>query len=164
MAHSRVARCHEREVSVATLESAGQPCPAVLDEVHLDAGMTASVGRQEDREQGLDHLRCSADSEHSRFTALEGACSVSERVGICQQAAAPAKQVLPLGRQLGPSSDAVEEPHPQFPLEGSDLPGESGLTDVQGDGGPGKSAGVGDGNKGTQVPKIHEWIYTILVW
>jgi hypothetical protein len=70
-------------VNVATLESAGQPCPAVLEEVHLDAGMTASVGSQEDREQGLDHLRCGADSEHSRFTALEGACSVSERVGIC---------------------------------------------------------------------------------
>jgi len=130
-AEPRIARRHEREVHVSVLEARGQTNPAVLDEMHLDAGVPPPIARQEAGEQSLHRLRCGAYPEQPRVPTPEGLRPFAEGVSVCQQASAPPQQILALGRQQSAAADAVEERHAQMGLQGVDLPRERRLAEIQ---------------------------------
>ena len=83
-------------MSLAAFEPAKQPGAAILDEVHLHAGMAAPIADQKRCEQVLDHLRCRGDPEDSSFAALELASPLAERLGFGEQSAAALQQVFAL--------------------------------------------------------------------
>ena len=64
---ARRARRRNAEMNLAAFEPAEQPSAAILDQVHLHAGMAAPVADQKRREQVLDHLRCRGDPAEFRF-------------------------------------------------------------------------------------------------
>src|SRR6185436_589341 len=84
---------------------------ALLEEMHVHAGVAATVLRQEHREQVFEILRRGADAQDSALAVLERAGPLAERLGLQQEATAPPQDVLTLGGQLDAASDAVEEPH-----------------------------------------------------
>ena len=67
----RIGGGREREVNVAALEARGQTDAAVLDEVHLDAGVPPPIARKETGEQGLHRLRRGAHPEHACLPSFE---------------------------------------------------------------------------------------------
>ena len=83
-------------MNLPAFETADQAGAAILDEVHLHAGMTATVGGEKIREQILYHLWCRGDPEDSSFAALELTSPIAERLGLSEQSAAAQQQVFAL--------------------------------------------------------------------
>ena len=157
-----VACRHDRHVNLATLQASRQARAAVLDQMHLDAGMPSLVLRQEIDKQALDRLRRGADPEHSCLPGLERARPLAEQLDFGQQAPAAPKQVFALRRELNAATDPIEQRHSQLGFQRVDLPRERRLTQVQAGGRTRKAAGVGDGGEGAQMPEVHAAMITIL--
>jgi hypothetical protein len=138
-------------MNVAVLEACGQPDSAVLDEVHVDPGMTAPIAWKEAGEQSFHRLGRGPDPEHAGLAALEGPGPLPERVGSRQQLAGTAQEILALGSELNAPTDTVEQPNTELDLERPDLSRQGRLTQVQPGAGPREAAGVDDGHEGAQV-------------
>ena len=135
-------------MDVAALEARCQPGAAVLDEVHLDAGVPPSIARKKAGEQGLHRLRGGADPEHPGLSPLEGPGPLAERVGVRQQSAGSPQEVFALRSELDATPDPVEEADVQLGLEGADLTRQRRLTQIQSGDRPAESAGVDDAHEG----------------
>jgi hypothetical protein len=90
---------------------------ASFNELNFDTGMAPLVERKERGEHARDHVGRGADPEYSGLPALEGTCAVHDQIGICQEPAALAKQILAFRRQLQASADALKERDAKFGLK-----------------------------------------------
>ena len=108
-------------MSLPAFKSADQAGAAILDEVHLDAGMTAPIADQKIREQVLYHLWCRGDPDNSRFAAFEFTSPLADRLCFGEQSTATQQQVFSLLRQLHAPTDAVEQRHAKIGLQRLDL-------------------------------------------
>jgi hypothetical protein len=109
-------------VHVALLEAGAEPDTAILDEVHLDAGVLPPVEGQEAGEQGLHRLRRRTHAQHAGVSALERARSLPQRLRVGQQSAGAPQEILALGGELHPAPDTVEEADVQRGFERANLP------------------------------------------
>jgi hypothetical protein len=144
-----------RHVNVAALEAARQQRTPLLDQMDLNARVTALIGGQEIRKHALDHLRRRAHPKCPRLTGFEGPCALAERVGFRQETAAAAQQIFALQGELNASADAIEQGHAELGFEGVDLPRKSRLTDIEARRSASDAAGIDDGDEGAQVAKVH---------
>ena len=153
-------------MNLAAFEPAEQPRAAILDQVHLHAGMAAPVADQKRREQVLDHLRCRADPEDSGFAALELASPLAERLGFGKQSAAAPQQVFALRRQLHAPTDAVEQRHTKSASSAWICRDNAGWLRCKRGGRAGEAARIDDRREGAQVAKVHDATYNIFasIW
>ena len=63
---------------MATLQPVRQIRPAVLDQVHFDAGVTAAMLVEEIGERLFDHLRGGSDPQHAGLAFLQSAGTLGE--------------------------------------------------------------------------------------
>jgi hypothetical protein len=114
--------------------------------------MAPPILLEEGHQRTLDQLRHRAYPEHPSLTGLEGARAFADRLGVDQEAPAPLEQVLACGRQLNAAPDQIEQPHTQFRLKRMKLSGNGWLAEVDPPNRRAQSPGIGNGNKGLQVP------------
>jgi hypothetical protein len=144
----------QHQLNIAVAESPRQAIAAALDQLHLDAGVTASVGAKEWRKGVLYDLRGGPDAKHPRLT-LSSARPFDKRVGLCQEEAAATQQVLTFQGQVDAPADAVEEHHPQISLQRLYLASGGRLTEVQLGRRRSEPACFSGHNKGAQVTEVH---------
>src|SRR5262245_29850228 len=83
--------------------------------------------------------------------------TLHERLGLCEDVAAPREQVLAGGRQLDATADTIEQTNAEFGLEILDLARERGLADVHAQRRLRDAAHPGDTHKVAQMPEFHCW-------
>jgi hypothetical protein len=127
----------------------------VFDKLHLDTGMAMPERFKEWRECILYDLRRGSDPKYSRFTFLEHARVLGERIGLGQQTSAAPKELLAFRRQSDATSDAIKEQHLQFILKRLNLPRGGWLGNVQSRRRLGHAAGVDDCHEGAQMTEVH---------
>jgi hypothetical protein len=142
-------------VNITVFEPAQQAQPAIFDEVHLHAGMTASVLAQEPRERVLDGHRRRPDTEDSGVSALERASSRTEQLRVHQQSTALPEQVLTLRRQPETPADPVEEAHTQLGFQREDLARRRRLAHGQPSARPRYATGLGDAHERVEMAEVH---------
>jgi len=147
----------------APLEAARQAGTTILDQLHLDAGMTSSIAHQERREQSLDVLWRRRHSQQSGLSALESTRPVAERIRLRQQATPAPKEVLAFGRELNAASDAIEQANSKLGLEGVDLTGERRLRDAHPIGRAREGPSLGDCHEIPEVPQFYDDAFCALI-
>jgi hypothetical protein len=150
-------QAHEREVQVAGAHLLGHVPAARVVDGDLDRGVPTV-----ELEQGLlDARRAPAGRAHhaqaqpARDHARERREFGPGQLGAAQQLTGVGQQELSRRRHPDRPAGAVEQGHPQLPLEPCHLRAESGLDDVAPRGGPGEAALVGHRHHELELPQIH---------
>src|SRR5712671_775126 len=99
-----VTGCHKRQMNIATFQAFRDTGTAVLNEVDVHRGMSASITRQEIRKHVFNILRTAADAQCSGLTALESARALDKGFGFLQYPPAAPQQVLAIRGELDPST------------------------------------------------------------
>ena len=87
---------HEGEVHIAELKAARHRDTSFLDQLNLDAGISAPVPAEEMRKRIFNDLRCGRDAENAGLPLLERGNPLVEGFYFSQQAAAEPKQAFAL--------------------------------------------------------------------
>jgi len=148
-------RWHDRELYVAAIESVRHAGAGILHEMNFDAGVPASVLRQEIYNLTFDRLRRRAYPQDSRFAALESACPFAKRCGIGQQSATAIEEIFALRGQPHPPPHTVEKLDAHFGLKRVYLPGCRRLRDIESCGCAANAAGFDDRDERMEVTEVH---------
>ena len=149
-----VTRLYMRKVHLASFQPPGEVRTTIFDEMNIHAWI-AAVKTSDEVCEPFDDMRCRANPQRSRLPAPERARSLSERLGVGQQAAAAHQQVLALRRELNPPADAIEQADAQLCFQCLDLPRRGRLREIEPRCGAREPANFRDGNEGPQVAKVH---------
>jgi hypothetical protein len=146
----------QRDLYISICKSTSQPNTAVLYELNLDSRMAPPITAYERGEGVLDCHRGSADCQYAALAFPQRRGALGQRIGFSQQGPAPKQQIGARGRKLNPAPDAVEERYPELVLQSVYATRYRWLGKVQPSCCPMHPAGIGDGDKGAQIPEVHD--------
>src|SRR5262249_39692483 len=127
----------------------------ILDNADFHTWMAPAMPCQKTGELRFDHGRSGTDPDLAGVPAFQCLRSLAERLGFGHDLAATPKQVFALRRQPDAATDAVEQEYAQFGFQDLDLPGSSGLAQVEPRRCTGDATGVGNREKGAQLIEVH---------
>jgi len=148
---------HVRHVELAVLKPRRKSRTSILDNADFHTWMAPAMSCQKTGELRLDHGRSGTDPDLAGVPALQCPRSVAEGVGFCHDLAPAPKQVFTFRRQPDAATDTVEQEHSQFGFQDLDLSRSSGLAQVEPYRCSGDTAGIGNGEEGAQLMKVHAY-------
>src|SRR5262245_61346136 len=145
----------DRQVDIAIFEPVWKTNNALFHEVHFHARVTPPVAGQEDRERTLDRLRRGSYAQDSCLPALKRPRALADEIGVLQEAPAAPQQILAFRGQLHAAADPIEQWHAELGFERLNLAGGGRLAQMQPSLGPRQASGIGDGDEGAKLAKVH---------
>src|SRR5271156_3146283 len=147
----------DAEMDVAAFERVQQARTHRFDQLDLHIRPAFGVSMQELRKHAFHRLWCGRNLQDAGVGSPQSLSALAERADCAKDGAAIAEQLLALAGQNQTAPNAVEQPEPELFLELLDLAGECGLGDAQPQRRLRDSALLGNGDEGSQVPKVHGW-------
>jgi hypothetical protein len=144
-------------MDVAAFQLVKQAWTHRFDQLDLHIWPAFGVSMQECGKHTFHRLWCGRNLQDSGVGSPQPSSALAERLDCAKDGAAIAEQLLALAGQDQAAANAIEQLKPELVLELLDLAGQCGLGDSEAQRCLRDSPLLGNGDEGSQVPKIHGW-------